>query len=238
VRTVEGDVLATIAGRQLRVYEWVDLLGPALDLDPVAVGQVVAAIHQVRVADPPEPVDPWYNAPIGADGWDRLVHKLFKAEAPFAASLAALRDELVALESWLEPPEAVVMCHRDLWADNLLPTPQGGLCVIDWENSGAGDRCHELACLLFEFGRSDPGRARALIGAYRNAGGPAEVSRPGHFTMLIAQLGHIAEIAANDWLDPAARGRDRDDSADWIGELLVDPHSRRGLQELLDAVAD
>jgi hypothetical protein len=182
-------------------------------------------------------VDPWYLEPIGADGWDRLVHKLSAAGAPFAAELAALRDELVALESWLEPPDDVRMCHRDLWADNFLPTRDGGVCVIDWENSGPGDACHELACLLFEFCRDDPGRARALIGAYRGAGGPAEVSRPGHFTMLIAQLGHIAELAAKDWLDPAARGRDRAESAAWIGELLSDPHSRHQLRTLLEAIA-
>jgi Ser/Thr protein kinase RdoA (MazF antagonist) len=126
------------------------------------------------------------------------------------------------------------MCHRDLWADNFLPTPGGGVCVIDWENSGAADPSHELACLLFEFARGDAGRARALIGAYREAGGPAGVSRPGHFTMLIAQLGHIAEIAANDWLDPGARGRERAESAAWIGELLTDPHSRQGLRRLLN----
>ncbi|HZM74272.1 MAG TPA: phosphotransferase [Candidatus Limnocylindrales bacterium] len=236
VRTVEGDVLATVSGRQVRLYEWIDLLPPSLDLDPAVVGRVVASIHRVRVDGPLQPVDPWYQAPIGAEGWDRLVHRLFEAQAPFAADLAALRDELVALESWLEPPDTVAMCHRDLWADNLRPTLDGGVCVIDWENSGAGDPGHELACALFEFGRGDAGRARSLMGAYRDAGGPAEVSRPGHFTMLIAQLGHIAEIAANDWLDPAARGRDRAESAAWIGELLADPHSRHGLQRLLDAI--
>lgn len=237
IRTVDGDVLATVSGRQIRMYEWVDLLEPSVDLDPVMVGQLVASLHQLRVDAGSEPVDPWYREPIGAEGWDRLVHRLFEAGAPFAGDLAALRDELVALESWLEPPEAVTMCHMDLWADNLLPTPGGGLCVIDWENSGPGDPCQELACALFEFARGDPGRARALIGAYREAGGPGRVTRPGHFTMLIAQLGHIAEIAANDWLHPEVRGRDRAESAAWIGEMFDDPHSRRGLADLLDAIA-
>jgi len=237
VRTVEGDVLATVSGRQIRVYEWVDLLEPSLDLDPVMVGRVVASIHQVRIDAGSEPVHPWHREPVGAEGWDRLVHRLFEAGAPFAADLAALRDELVALESWLEPPGAVIMCHLDLWADNLLPTPGGGVCVIDWENSGPGDPHHELACALFEFGRGDPGRARALIRAYREMGGPGEVSRPGHFTMLIAQLGHIAEVAANDWLHPQARGRDRAESAAWIGEMFAEPHSRRVLQDLLDTIA-
>ena len=41
------------------------------------------------------------------------------------------------------------------------------MCVIDWENSGPGDPSQELGCVLFEFGRSDPGRARALVTAYR-----------------------------------------------------------------------
>lgn len=166
VRTVEGDVLATVSGHQIRLYEWVDLLPSSLDLDPATVGRVAATIHQVV---PPlrseAPVDPWYYEPVGAEGWDRLVRKLFNAGAPFAADLAALRDELVALESWLEPPAGITMCHRDLWADNFLPTPDGGVCVIDWENSGAGDPCHELACLLFEFARCDAGRARERGGA-------------------------------------------------------------------------
>lgn len=35
--------------------------------------------------------------------------------------------------------------------------------MIDWENSGPADQGQELACVLFEFARSDPGRARALL---------------------------------------------------------------------------
>ena len=53
-------------------------------------------------------------------------------------------------------------CHRDLWADNVLPTADGGVCVIDWENSGPADPSQELGCVLFEFARFDPGRVRAL----------------------------------------------------------------------------
>ena len=41
----------------------------------------------------------------------------------------------------------------------------GGVCVIDWENSGPADPRQELACVLFEFGRADPGRARAIVDA-------------------------------------------------------------------------
>jgi aminoglycoside phosphotransferase (APT) family kinase protein len=195
----------------------------------------VAAIHRVSATDPVPSLDPWYHEPVGAEGWDLLVGQLLEAGAPFAGQLADLRDELVALESWIEPPEMLRTCHRDLWADNVLPTADGGVCVIDWENSGPADPSQEFGCVLFEFGRADPGRVRALANAYREAGGPATVNRRGHFSMLIAQLGHITEIAATDWLKPNPRSPERADSAAWIGEVLEEPHTRELLEAILAA---
>jgi aminoglycoside phosphotransferase (APT) family kinase protein len=234
-RTTQGCVFAAMEGRQVRVYEWVDLQAPDPRLDPERVGAVVAAIHRVP-APGPGPLDPWYHEPVGAEGWDHLIGQLVQAGAPFAGRLAALRDELVALESWIEPPQTLQTCHRDLWADNLLPTPGGGVCVIDWENSGPADPSQEFGCVLFEFARADPGRARALTSAYRKAGGPAAVNRRGHFSMLIAQLGHITEIAATDWLQPNPRSPQRADSAAWISEVLDEPHTRERLETILAAV--
>jgi Ser/Thr protein kinase RdoA (MazF antagonist) len=237
-RTTEGCVFAAAEGWQARMYEWVDLQAPDLGLDPVRVGAAVAAIHRVSATGPRDagPVDPWYCEPVGADRWDQLVSQLAAAGAPFAGRLAGLRDELVALEAWIEPPELIQTCHRDLWADNVLPTADGGICVIDWENSGPADPSQELGCVLFEFARSDPGRARALARAYRDAGGPASVSRRGHFSMLIAQLGHITEAAATDWLTPNPRSPERADAAAWIGETLDEPHTRELLEAILTAV--
>ena len=234
-RTIEGSVFATVRGKQVRVYEWVDLRAPDPRLDPALVGAVVAAMHQVSV-DGLGPLDAWSHEPVGADRWDQLVEQLREAGAPFADRLADLRDELVALESWIEPPQTVQTCHRDLWADNVLPTAGGGVCVIDWEESGPADPSQELACVLFEFGRTDPGRARALISAYQEVGGPGRVDRRGHFSMLIAQLGHITEVAGSDWLKPNARSPDRADSAAWISEVLDEPHTRKLLDSLLRAV--
>ncbi len=235
-RTTDGLVLATLGGRQARVYEWVDLQAPDPRLDPARVGAVVAAIHRVSVNDP-RPLDPWYHEPVGADRWDQLVGQLGAAGAPFAPRLAGLRDELVALESWIESPELIRTCHRDLWADNVLPTAQGGVCVIDWENSGPADPSQELGCVLFEFARADPGRTRALIRAYRDAGGPGTVTRRGHFSMLIAQLGHITETAATDWLTPNPRSPERADAATWINETLDEPHTRELLETILNAAS-
>ena len=236
-RTTEGCVFTALEGTQARVYEWVDLRDPDPRLDPARVGAVVAAIHRVSVTDP-SPLDPWYHAPIGAERWDQLAEQLLEAGAPFAHRLAGLRDELVALESWIEPPQTLQTCHRDLWADNVLPTADGGVCVIDWENSGPADPSQELGCVLFEFGRADPGRARALVEAYQEAGGPATVDRRGHFSMLIAQLGHITETAATDWIEPNPRSPERRDSAAWISEVLDEPHTRELLETILAAASE
>lgn len=55
--------------------------------------------------------------------------------------------------------------------------------------------------------------------------------------MLIAQLGHITEIAATRWLKPNTRWPDRVDSAAWIGEVFDEPHTRELLETLLGAVS-
>jgi hypothetical protein len=92
-----------VGGRQVRLYEWVSLAAEDRQMDPALVGSVVGAMHRVRMpADGPP--DPWYTAPVGADAWDRLIVRLRAAGAPFAERLASLRNELVALESWLQPP--------------------------------------------------------------------------------------------------------------------------------------
>ncbi len=115
----------------------------------------------------------------------------------------------------------------------MLPTADGGVCVIDWENSGTADPAQELGCVLFEFGRNDQGRARSLAAAYEANGGPARVERRGDFSMLIAQLGHITEIAARDWLVPNPRSPERADSEAWISEVLDEPHTPAVLDGLL-----
>lgn len=230
-RTTSGAVCSGATS----VTAWVDLLPPDPLLDPALVGAAVAGIH--RVAPPAVgPVEDWYAAGVGAPAWDDLVARLTAAGAPFAAGLRAWRDDLVALESWLEPPTDLVTCHRDLWADNVLPTADGGVCVVDWEGCGPASRDQELACVLYEFGRSDPGRARALVGAYEAAGGPARVTRRGDLSMLVAQLGHITELGCRDWLEPHDRSPTRAAAEAWVREGLDDPHTPAVLDALLAVV--
>jgi Ser/Thr protein kinase RdoA (MazF antagonist) len=235
-RSVDGAVVTEIDGVQVRVYEWIDLRDPDPLIDPAEMGTVLARLHQVA-ADGPGEVHPWYRDPVGAAGWDELVQDLRAAGAPFAADLAALRDELVALESWLEPPAALRRCHRDLWADNVRSGPDERIYVIDWDNCGAADPSQELAMVLFSYGRTDPGRTRALISAYEEAGGPGRIRAPGQFSMLIASLGHINQLAARSWLRAAPDSPERPGAEAWIRETLDEPHTRARLLGLLSRVS-
>jgi aminoglycoside phosphotransferase (APT) family kinase protein len=234
VRTTGGRVVADIAGTPVRVYGWVDLLPPDRALDPAAVGAAIADLHRVDHHGV-NGIDPWYVDPVGRDSWDALAAGLRAAGASFAPQFADRIDELVALEALLRPPADVRTCHRDLFADNVVGTPAGGVCIIDWENSGLADVSQELALVLFEFGGADGGRARPLYESYRDRGGPGTVDRPESFSMVIAQIGHIGELSARRWLattapDERARNQGR------IEEVLGVGITRDHIDRILDAL--
>jgi aminoglycoside phosphotransferase (APT) family kinase protein len=235
VRTPDGAVLVRVDTRHVRLYGWVDLLEADRAFDPSAVGAVVAAIHRV-VYHGSTDVHPWYTDAVGEARWDELITQLADADAPFVDRLAARRDELIALERYIEPPTAPQTCHRDLFADNVLPTPDGGICVIDWENSGLADPSQELALVLFEFAGTVSDRAQALVDAYRVGGGPGSVDRPQSFSMVIAQLGHIGELSCRRWLDPQ-RSAERERNERRVDEFLSDGITLEIIDSILDAVA-
>ena len=234
-RTTADEVLAELESATVRVHQWVDLEMRDAMLDPATIGRIVAAIHRLQYAGT-NPVDPWYTDPIGAERWDDLIGQLSAAGAEFAGLLAEQRDELVALEELLEWPSNLQTCHRDLFADNVLLTPSGAVCVIDWENSGLADPSQELGLVLFEFGRGVPQRARALYDAYLEAGGPGRIDRPSNFSMVIAQIAHIGEISCARWLAPS-RLAEQQHNAGRIDEFLTDGITRRMIDGLVDAVS-
>jgi hypothetical protein len=233
--TAAGAWHAEMGGLPVRVYEWVDLLPPDSSFDPVEAGRVVAAIHRTPFAGT-RPEHPWYTEPVGAVAWDGLVTDLTAARAPFAAGVAGMRDELVALEALLERSSALRTCHRDLWSDNLRPALSGGLCVIDWENCGLADPGQEIAGVVFEFGYGDPDRAREVYRTYRRSGGPGTVRRRGDFSMTIAQLGHITEMACRIWLDPTTPEDERRRQEARVAESIEQPLTIAVIDELVDAV--
>jgi hypothetical protein len=158
------------------------------------------------------------------------------AGAPFVDQLAALVPAVLEAETILTAPRRVQLCHRDLWADNVRGTPEGGPVVLDWENSGPGDVNGELGCAVFEYGLGEPGRMRALHTAYHDAGGPGRLAERGDLTMLVAQTGNIARIGCERWLASSTDG-ERASNAAWVAEFLNEPVTVETVDRILHAVS-
>lgn len=233
---LDGKDVQTVAdGAPVRVFDWVDLLPPTRELDPVDVGRLVATLH--RAGEPvPGPVDNWFTTGVPEASWEDLLPRLEEAGAPFVDELAAFVPELLAASARFEAPQHLRMCHRDLWCDNVLASTDGRLCVIDFDNAGPADPSHELAMVLYEFGLDDADRTRALADAYAAAGGPGRVDRFGHFTMVVAEDGHMAQLAASRWLG-ARDEREREQIERWFAEIVDDPETPARLERILDALA-
>jgi Ser/Thr protein kinase RdoA (MazF antagonist) len=236
VRTSSGRALAQIGPHQVRAYGWVDLLPVDQTLDPVLVGATVAAVHQMHHA-PARPLHPWYTEPVGAPRWQRLLQDAREVGAPFAAGLAEEIPTLLQLEALMAAPRVLQNCHRDLWADNLLPVPGGGVCVIDWESCGLEDPAQELPMVLLDFAMGDAGRLHDLYAAYVDAGGPGRLRGRGDFTMVIAQFGHFWESAVAAYTTAGASEETRAHSLGRVEMLLGQPLRLHHLDEVLDAVA-
>jgi Ser/Thr protein kinase RdoA (MazF antagonist) len=233
VRAPGGAAQATLAdGRTVRVYGWVDVGAPDPGVDATAVGAVLGGLHGAGYRGVAGE-HPWYTDPVGADRWGELAGRYEIAGGAYAAAFAALVPELVALEELLRPPRALVTCHRDLWPDNELPTNGGGLCVIDWDNAGLAGPEQELAMVAFGFAAGDARRVAALVTAYRDAGGPAALADPSDFSLAIAQLGHIGEMAISVWLDPAEPPEERRRQEARIEEFVTLALTRRTIEQLL-----
>jgi Ser/Thr protein kinase RdoA (MazF antagonist) len=231
-RTTTRDLLADVGGLRVFVQEWADLEPPALDLDPVGIGGLVARLHLVPFRGSVG-VDDWYTAPVGARRWTELVAELRARRAPFAEHIETLMPEIRELEALLGgPPRTLRTCHRDLWADNVRRTPDGGLCVFDFDNAGLADPSQELAAMLVEYAGMDPTRANTIRAAYAGAGGPGRVTGPADFAMAIAQLTHILGAGCRGWL-AASTDADRADHEAWVHEYLDRPLTMRQIDALL-----
>ena len=116
VFTGDGELFTGIGGLPVRVVRMGRRAAADSGLDPGQVGAADGGRSTRRRSAGRRPQDPWYTEPVGAAGWDGLVERLAAAGAPFAGDLAAMRDELVALEGLLRAGRELRTCHRDLWS--------------------------------------------------------------------------------------------------------------------------
>ncbi len=215
-----GRYVAHVDGQPLRLQTWADVDDADPMLDPASVGTAVARLHGVVVPATETPHE-WHTEPVGAAEWRALVKAARGAGAPYADRLAALVPDLLAMEELLTPMVGRQWCHLDLWADNLRGTPDGGVCVIDFDNAGPAEPTRELAMVLFEFTRTGRDRLHALVAAYEEAGGSGRVSRAEDFGVTIAQLHHIGRHQVLGWLqarDPEARARAHAGVEEFVGD--------------------
>ncbi len=233
--TRAGRVLLDIDGHQVRVSEWVDLRDVDRRLDPASVGTTLAALHRTPF-EGSRGEDPWYRSAVGASRWDELISALATAGATFSDDLAAMREEVVALEQLLVDPYDLRTCHRDLFPENLRGTVAGSVCVIDWDEHGLAGASQELGFVVWAFSAGRADRTRAIVESYTASGGPGRLHSPSDFTMLIATLGHINERACAGWLDLAPGDPERERMAALFGEIVADPFTRQTIEELLDSV--
>jgi len=234
IRTPDGRVLADVDGLLLRAFTWVDLDEPRTDLDPAAVGGLLAVLHRDPLAAS-GPVHPWYVEPVEPGTWDELGGALAAAGASFSAEFGVFARHQLRQQDFFAPPRRLQLCHRDLWADNLRTTTSGGLCVIDWDNCGPADPGQEVAGVLTEFCYARPDRARTLYAAYVDGGGTGRVTSRGDFTMAQAQFGHFATAAAQRWLGTTDQ-EVRDRAEAWFRLGLENPLDVEHVDELLAAL--
>jgi len=231
-RSTGGQVIADIGGARVRLHDWVAVEPPAVDLDPVDLGRLVARLHQVEFRGSIG-VNPWHTEPVGARLWTEVLAQLRASRAPYADELAGLVPEIVELEGLLGgEPRALRTCHRDLWADNVRRSASGGICVFDFDNAGLADPNQELALVLVEFAYADSARSLAIRDAYAENGGPGRVTSPSDFAMPIAQLAHIVVTGCRRWL-AATTDDARADNEAWVREFIDRPLTKAVVETLL-----
>lgn len=180
VPTVAGGYLVMADGLHFRAYDWLApahrVRVPASRSVAAAVGAALARIH-VLALPPWAGVDDWYMTPPGGDRWARLADEVSLLRpawrAPFERELA----DVVGLGEIgrRTPPVEAVVCHRDVIAQNTIATASG-LAIVDWDNAGAMWPSSEAGAALLDWGRRPRGgvdepAVRALVDAYRDAGG-------------------------------------------------------------------
>lgn len=184
--TRAGTLWAAFAGMPLAVYPLLPGQPPPAPLSPplrIALAQTMARLHQATpVLTAVLPADAWFAIPDEATVVRNLA-AVAAVQAPHRPGLQALRAlvlprqaEVLAQHAWLRHlqqvvqtlPGPLVVCHRDLTANNLLIDDAGQLGVVDWDGAALAPPEHDLWAVV----DADVGR---VLDAYWQAGGVREL---------------------------------------------------------------
>jgi Ser/Thr protein kinase RdoA (MazF antagonist) len=211
-------LVTTPDGTWLRCYEWLDLHPLARTAaTPQRLGALLARLHRCAPAGTDEPngggpADPWYDHPPAMREWAELR----TSGLPWAGRLADRLVDAPRLCATVRPadPNRLVICHRDLHPENVHVDPAGTLIVVDWDDMGPAEPGQELARVLVDWccddASTDRDAVRAIVGAYRDAGGPGVVTELADFSMLVASRLNFVLGVVRLALDPQAQPRHRE----------------------------
>ena len=170
-------------GTQHRVLEWVEgEVGRPEDpctIPPIA--EWMARIHNLAVDPAGQSIDEWFVR-VKYD-WDDLTGRLAQRAPDVADLLRTRRSDIRELTEFVNSVQesGAVRCHTDIGASNLVWSDRGPQ-LIDWENAGPLVPHQELGCWVRSLGPDGYSAYRA----YREAGGPAEITDVTHIASSVA----------------------------------------------------
>ena len=243
VRCAGGGAIEPIDGQRWRMFSWMelgpDVRPPLSQAHATALGTVLARLHRLGLAADRSEIIPWFTGRRQGATWRGLAGRVREAAAPWSPLLDEALPDLIELSETADPAAHTgpcVLSHCDLNFGNVWMDGQGAI-LIDWEHAGAIPPLWELGAVLQVWaladGHVDQATARAIVAAYREAGGD-----PGPLTVEIFAgaisawlnwtMGRVyAGVTA---LDPAERER----AASEAQALLTHPITRRRLEALVD----
>lgn len=173
MRTAPGGFVAMVKDVHWQASEWVAVSRDTAELverDRLEqVGEVLAAIHGLRLAAPHD-VTPWLTTPPSAAEWE-AVRGLVRESGPhWAAQFEELYPEVLRLAEFAGSGlrEQAVLSHCDLGPANV-GVAGDHLVVFDWERAGAIPPVQELGYVLIHWaGLADPAAiVPPIVAGYR-----------------------------------------------------------------------
>ncbi|WP_067885388.1 phosphotransferase [Nocardia vaccinii] len=162
IPAVGGDLVTSWGRRPAIIKQWIE--GTAYDTLPdrflAAAGRILAQLHS---ADPGFPDLPVRTRRLSPEHEATIVE--FK-DQEFGEWLMRRLDRVRQLRSGHRD----VLTHGDLYPDNLIVRPDGGLAVIDWETASLDDPLLDLGMALVGLadtgGQLDGERVRSVLDGY------------------------------------------------------------------------
>ncbi|KOG36105.1 phosphotransferase enzyme family protein [Streptomyces resistomycificus] len=221
----------SLGGSFVKLYDWIE--GTEADpRDPDVLswcGRTLALLHRAGEGAAGRP-SAWYEECPGEADWEELLEAARRAGTPWSEDLGRfVATSAAELARHVTPsgPDPVTS-HLDMRPQNVLVGPAGPV-LLDWDNAGPVSAERELARAVYVWAGGnhfDADRARRLVRAYRDAGGPGAVKGPDSFSMLFATDLNYVRVQAECALDPTVTQAQRRFASDQVVAAL------RGLPDL------